>query len=96
MWANHKILNQVKCENSYGCEKRFPDHTCLFDTDADWIDGFYDEIISKLDVGLISILAKHRLYEHFCQDEVHSVLSMDINNDPWAANLKMKMKILLV
>ena len=52
-----------------------------------------------LDVGLISILAEHRLYEHFCQDEVHSVLSMDIIlqlNDPWAANLKMKMKILLV
>ena len=42
VWANHKIFNQVKCENSYGCEKRFPDHTCLFDTDAEWIDGFYD------------------------------------------------------
>ena len=41
VWANHKIFNQVKCENSYGCEKRFPDHTCLFDTDAEWIDGFY-------------------------------------------------------
>ena len=69
--ANHKILYQVKSQSCYGCEKRFPDHTCLFDTDTKWIDGFYNEIISKLDVGLISILPKHRLYEHFRQDEVN-------------------------
>ena len=73
VWANHKILNQVKSGNCYGCGKRFSDYTCLFDTDAEWIDGFYDEIISKLDVGLVSILAKHRLYEYFRQDEVNGV-----------------------
>ena len=98
-WANHKILNQVKSENCCGCEKRFLDHTCLFDTDAKWIDGFYDEVISKLDVGLISVLAKHRFYEHFRQDEANSVLSMDIIlqlNDSWATNLKTKMKNFLV
>ena len=45
---------------------------------GDWIEKFYDEIISKLDVGLITILVKHRLYEHFRQDEVNSVISMNI------------------
>ena len=38
--GNHKILNQIKYKNCYGCEKRFPDHTCLFDTNGDWIERF--------------------------------------------------------
>ena len=99
LWANHKILNQIKCENRHGCEKDFRDRTCHFDVNGDWSERFYDEIISKLDVGLITILVKHRLYEHFRQDEVNSVISMDIilqMNDSWATNLKTKMKNFLV
>ena len=60
LWANHKILNEIKCKNCHGCEKIFPDHTCLFDNNEDWIERFYDEIISKLDVGLI-----HHIFINF-------------------------------
>ena len=32
----------------------------------------------QLDVGQITIIAKRRQYEHFCQDEVNSVRLVDI------------------
>ena len=51
---------EIKCKNCHGREKFFPDHTCLFDNNEDWIERFYDEIISKLDVGLI-----HHIFINF-------------------------------
>ena len=44
-------------------------------------------------------LSKHRLYEHFRQEEVESVVSPDLilqMNDWWIAKLKSKMQNFLV
>ena len=85
--------------NCYECENRFQNHVCLFETDAEWIEIFYKEIIAKLDIQMIKILSKHRLYEHFRREEVESVVSLDLilqRNDSWIPKLKLKMKNFLV
>ena len=73
-WANHKILNEIKCKNCHGCEKIFPDHTCLFDNNEDWIERFYDEIISKLDVGLI-----YHIFYKLSHTSPHTSIFVELN-----------------
>ena len=78
LFTKHRLLKEVKFENCYGCENGFQDHVCLFETDAEWIEIFYKEIIAKLDIQMIKILSKHRVYEYFRQEGVESVVSLDL------------------
>ena len=46
LFTKHRYLKMVKCKNCYGCENSFQDHVCLSETDAEWIDILYKEILA--------------------------------------------------
>ena len=48
--------------------------TCLFDNNEDWIERFYDEIISKLDVGLI-----HHIFYKLPHTSPHTSIFVELN-----------------